>query len=133
MAEDVATLHEEEAEVGAAPYEVGSGLEAFERYAGEKLRPEFESEGMEFDPTIIITILTTILPLILDCFKKGRNPTAATLRDRNNITAVALAIRKATPVRFVAAIRMARKLHEAADAATNAECKAFLDDCRCCA
>lgn len=130
------TMHSEElvaaADVGA-PYVIGSGWDAFERIAGEKLRPEFQADGMEFDPTVILLLIQALLPLLQDCFKKNRNVTPQSLRDRNNITAVALAVRKVVNVRMVAAFRWARTIHGAADAASDQECKAFIDDCRCCA
>lgn len=52
----------------------GSGMELYESRATEALG------GLGFDPTIIITIITTLLPIILDCFKQ--KPTVPMFRFR---------------------------------------------------
>lgn len=111
---------------------VGSGLELAELRFTAKAAADFEEDGVEFDPTIIIMIISALVPLIADCFKRGRQVSAGMLRDRNNLMRVASLVRKEARLRWSSSVKLARRLFEVADEATDDECKIFVDDCRCC-
>ena len=103
----------------------GKGFELLEdRLAKSKA----SSDGsMQFDPTILITIIGAIIPLIQNCFK----PKPANLRRRFlNRARVANAIRRENAsIGYEAAFAEADNLFTLADKATDAELQLLIDDC----
>lgn len=116
---------------------VGSGPGAFLELFEGRLRAEYqkarEEEGVGFDPTIIIAILSAVLPLIAECFSgpwTSRNDAPVRLRDRRNSLKVAMALRKEAPsLSWAQAIRVRKVLHALADDATNEELLGLVADC----
>lgn len=100
----------------------GSGLALLE----ERLAAKSATPGTAFiDPTIIITIITALIPLIQQCFK----PKPASLRRRlGNRGQVAAALR-GKGLGWIEAFTAANQLFDVADESKDEEIQAVIDDC----
>lgn len=110
--------------------EKGKATGLFESRMADKLAKDADLKA--FDPMIIITILTAILPMILDCFKRSRGKLApAALRQRLfKIAPVAAAIRRQdSSVGWAESRKMAMACFDVADESSDDEINAFVTDC----
>lgn len=101
----------------------GAGLSLAESRIAESKR----GEGYKFDPTLIIAIISALIPLIANCF----NPKPQALRRRFlNRARVAAAIRREQPgLSFQEAFDEADNLFDLADKATDEELQLLINDC----
>lgn len=118
------------AKVSAGP---GAFLDLFEQRLRSRYEKAREEEGVGFDPTIILAILSAVLPLIADCFNApwtSRTDAPVRLRDRKNSLRVALAIRREAPsLPWATVLRLRKELHAMADDASNEELLGLVADC----
>ncbi len=101
----------------------GAGLSLVE----ERVAASKASDGVEFDPTIIIAIISAIIPLIQNCFK----PKPQNLRRRfgNKMRVAANLKRECPAMSWDQAIEEAENLFALANKATDAELQMVIDDC----
>lgn len=100
----------------------GKGLALLE----ERLIASKATAAPQFDPTIVIMIITALLPLIQDCFK----PKPATLRRRFlNRARVVTSLRRHAGMSWAEAWVEANNLFDLADAASDADLQLLIDDC----
>lgn len=79
-----------------------------------------------FDPTIIIAIISAIIPLIQNCFQRSPQALRRRLLNRSRLAA---AIRRETGVAWPVAFSQADDLFDLAGAATDSELQLLIDDC----
>ncbi len=101
----------------------GKGLALLE----ERLTARATSEGVGFDPTIILLLISVLLPLIQSCFA----PKPAALRRRfGNRARVAAALRRESlALTWAECFRHADGVLDLAEAATDEELQSLIDDC----
>lgn len=96
--------------------------------AGFQLMEErlMESKEKKFDPATILLLITTLIPLIANCF----NPTPKVLRRRlGNRARVAASIRRDSNVSWGEAFTQADHCFDCADKVTDEELQLVIDDC----
>lgn len=105
---------------------VKKGSELFE----ERMAAKLSGSGVGFDPTIIITLITVLLPLIQNCFK----PKPAMLRQRG-FTKIRLVhgLREKSPGLSRSDARaIVDAAYEVADDSSDEEVQGFIDECCVC-
>lgn len=101
-----------------------TGFQLFE----DKMASKQSGDGMKFDPSAIIALIQTIIPLITNCFNKAPASIRRRLGNRSRLIA---SLRRDANMTWPEAVKTADAVYEVVDDASDAEIQLFVKDCCC--
>lgn len=102
-----------------------TAMTAFENFQDKMtVRVETDDELKQFDPTIILAILSALIPLLQGCFK----PTPASVRRTIHRPRLTVAIARETGLTLRQAASYSAAVMDVANTATDEELKAFISE-----
>ena len=110
----------------------GNGLSLFEERMMTRVAGDGDGER-GFDPTIIITLIAALIPVVIDCFKNRTTRQRPLGRIRGRLLGrarIAAAYRREQPdLSWAQSLRLADYTFDVADEATEEEVETFIKDC----